>query len=312
MIFRSDGLTARLLAAFVLAFGWSNAADAEGGFGDSLLVLISGGMRGRAEGCGCSGGSLGGLDRRATVVRELVGAAPYVGVDCGAILDLDPEGGRTRSHCSIAGLARQGLKVIGATSRDLFYGPNFLRDAAHHAGVTVVSANLTVFARPATRLFDEWAHFELQGAQIAVTSLCAPAPARTGGQPESWTAVTPDSLLPSLQASIPPHAACVVLLTDLDEAALRRLLNQSDLFDVAVTSSRQTFTATPFRVGRCVVIHPEADGRSVDALVIPRSGRAAEGRHIRLPVTLRAPADAATADWLKECLGKGQTSKLSH
>jgi len=289
--------TFRLITLACLGLLCSQAVCAED-FGDSLVIVISGGLRGRVNGCGCSSGPEGGLDRRVTLFRGLFGDSQPVGLDCGAILDLDPEGGIARSRCMIAGLAREGLQVVGVSGRDLYYGAKFLKDAADRAGISLVSANLT--EPNGGTPFPMWQTVSVNGSLIAVTSLCEPLPRMAA--PGSISSTAPDSALKNLNNSVPPGVALRVLLTDMAEASLRSLLISTDLFDVALTCSRQVFSATPFQSGKCMVIHPEPDGRSLEVLTLPRAGPASQGRVIRLPVTRSTLSDQATLKWLEECL----------
>jgi hypothetical protein len=92
-----------------------------------------------------------------------------------------------------------------------------------------------------------------------------------------------------------------LLLTDFDEAELRKLLLSTDLFGVAVTCSRQIYSATPFVVGKCLIDHPEPDGRSVEALILPPDDPS-NGRQLSGIIEIRTPADTETTEWLKRCL----------
>ncbi len=282
---------------FLLAMLFAGSAVAEERFGDSLVVVVSGGLRGRAAGCGCSAGPQGGLDRRATLLNRMLGSVLPIGFDCGGVLDLDPEGGMQRSRCTIAGLARQGVKVLGVTSRDLYYGPKFLRDATDKSGVILVSGNLhDETGRPA---FPTWSVVESNGLKLSVTSLCQSIPALS--VPGGMSAAPMDSTLLSLRGSKPASDICF-LLTDLGEAELRSLLLTTDLFNVAITSSRQIFTATPFSVGHCLVYHPEPDGRAAELLILPGLNPS-NGRALKEAITLNTPPDPETEKWLKDCLG---------
>ncbi len=273
-------------------------------FGDSLIIVYSGGLRGRAEGCGCSSGPQGGLDRRTTLLKQNLGDAPYFALDCGGILDLDPEGGMIRSRCTISGLARENLKAIAVSSRDLFYGTKFLSEVAKQTGVKLLSFNI---ARPndaSKSYYDQWMVIETGGKVVAVTGLTMPLQPRGGVATESWITLSPDSVFGLINNSRPANADITILLTDLDEATLRRFLQKTALFDFAFTSSSQVFSATPFEIGKCFVQHPENNGRSFEVVIIPPDGKASGARFLRLPIARTTPVDSETAAWLKECLGK--------
>ncbi len=278
-------------------------------FGDSLVVVFTGGMRGRADGCGCSSGPQGGLDRRATLLRQSLGDAPTIALDCGGILDLDPEGGLAKSRCTISGLAREGLRAISVSSRDLFYGTKFLGEVAGKTGVKLLSLNIVHSPDTGKPFYDRWMVIDFAGKSVAVTGVSQPVQPRSGIEPGEWISLPPDSLYPLLAATHPVNADLTILLTDLDEASLRRFLDKTTLFDLAFTSSLQVYSATPFEVGKCLVQRPDNDGRSFEAVIIPASGDATNSRFIRSPITKTVPADPATSDWLRECLGKSSAKK---
>lgn len=261
-------------------------------------------MRGRAEGCGCSSGPQGGLDRRTTLLKQSLGDSPYFALDCGGILDLDPDGGTARSKCTISGLAREGLKAIAVSSRDLFYGTKFLEKVAEESRVKLLSLNLVATTDHRRNLFVPWMSIEANGKKVLVTGLTLPVPIRSGVEQGSWVALSPDSILTKVDTSKIADASLVILLTDLDEASLRRFLLNTSVFDIAITSSQQVYSATPFRVGDCLVLHPDNDGRSFEAISIPADGDVFSSRLLHQPITRTTASDPTTAAFLKECLAK--------
>ncbi len=273
-------------------------------FGDSLVVVYTGGMRGRANGCGCNSGPEGGLDRRTTLLKQQLGDASYIALDCGGILDLDPEGGMYRSKCTIRGLAREELKAIAVSSRDLFYGTKFLSDVASETGVKLLSCNIVLNADKSKSLYDRSLTISFGGREIIVTGLTLPVQPRSGIEQGSWTALAPDSIHEQLDSARLSEADLSILLTDLDEASLRRFLQTTDAFDIALTSSPQVYSATPFKIGTCIVLHPDNSGRSFEAMIVPPYGDLAGIRLIRQPISRTTPPDPETAKWLEDCLGK--------
>lgn len=264
-------------------------------------MVYTGGLRGRINGCDCSSGFEGGIDRRVTLLNRSLGDANYLALDCGGILDLDPEGGLARSRCMISGLARQKLQAIGVGARDLFYGIKFLSAAASESDVELLSLNIMNARNPTLPLFRQWQVFEWGEHSVAVTAISASIQSR-GGESGSWIVIPPDSLHPVIEATQPPGEHITILLTDLDEPSLRRFLNNSPLFDFVFTSSSQVYSATPFLVGKCLVEHPSNSGRSFDALIAPLYSPPASSRFIHQPVTPSTPPDPETTRWVKSCL----------
>lgn len=285
---------------------------------DSLSVIITGSMRGRATGCGCKVGLIGGLPRRQTLLtekfgseRDKTGGFP-LGIDCGRMFDLNPEGGSYSSSCTLNGLSKQGLKAIGVTPRDLFYGTDFLRNIADSADVTLVSANL-ISGDTRDLLFDKWAVVDAKSAEgktfrIAITSLIAYHPGQeyVAGL-RSWMVAHPDSVLASLTDSA-PSADLHFLTTDMKEDDLRTFLIGLDLFDFVLTSNRQVFTPSPFQVDSVIVVNPSNDGRTVDGLTFhigdSSDDLADSFTWFSYPVGRELTEDPETLKWLNGCLGR--------
>lgn len=266
---------------------------------NDVSVIISGSYRGRVDGCRCQGNYSGGLPRYVNLLQEELGSETLVGLDCGQILDLDFEGGRERSRCTIFGLAKTGLKVIGVAPRDLFYGVDFLRQTADSAEIELVSANL-IDAETGLPLFKRWIMISVKGINLAVTSLVNFQPGRRYTLPIGWTTVSPDSVIDELLKLKPEGADYTALLTDMAESDLRVFLTTYPQFDLAFTSSRKVYTPSPFKVEQCLVAHPEADGRYLSWIEIKQDSVDFHSR----PLSNDLPEDKDTAKWLGKCLGR--------
>ncbi|MDP8228531.1 MAG: hypothetical protein P9M15_03665 [Candidatus Electryoneaceae bacterium] len=287
---------------------------------DSLTIIVTGSVRGRVDECACPGSLVGGLGRRATVmaehfpIRTGIAEQSPIGLDCGRFLDIDPQGGRIASQCMIRGLAKFGLKVMGPVPLDLFYGVNFLRSIADSAGVTLVSANL-INSASSDLIFQQWAVVtdRLTSTKLAVTSLVKfHSGQRFTGGLDTWTVISPDSVIGDLSASI-PEADFIVLLTDMSEFTLMEFLQDVTIFDLVITSSRNVDTASPFSIGRTVVVHPSPDGRTVDGIIISLddSGVALNERirWFSYPVSRGISPDETFSPWLDGCLGRRQVGR---
>ncbi len=272
---------------------------------DSLVISITGCFRGRAEGCGhCLVGPRGGLERRVTLAKQHFKNFPVVGLDCGQILDLDPLGGEQRSRCTIIGLAKLGLRVIGPTARDMFYGMKMFVRWADEAKVKLISANI-VSTDKEEPIFPIWDTIKIKDKVLAITSMAEMRMGIKMDQPSGWKLLAPDSALKNIISTKPQIADICILLTDISEADLRRLLKDQNCFDLVFTSSRQVFTGNPFNIGNAIVYHPEPDGRALDAMVLPLSNlNPHSARTIFENIKIETPSDSATARWLGECLGR--------
>jgi len=267
---------------------------------NGVSVIISGSYRGRVDGCRCQGNYSGGLARYVSLLHEEFSTENPVGLDCGRILDLDFEGGRERSRCTIFGLAKTGLKVIGVAPRDLFYGVDFLRQTADSAEIELVSANL-IDAETNKPLFGNWTLVSANGIILAVTSLVSYQPGRRYTLPIGWTTVSPDSVINDLIEQKPAGADYAILLTDMAESELRVFITSYPQFDMAFTSSRKVYTPSPFNVEQCMVAHPEADGRFLSWIEFKEDKKI---EFFSRPLSDNLPEDKYTAKWLGKCLGR--------
>lgn len=270
-----------------------------------VKVVISGSYRGRVDGCRCPGKVTGGLGRHAEMMSEIFPGQAPVGLDCGAILDLDWEGGELRSRCAIHGMARLGLKVIGVVPRDLFYGVDFLRSIADSAHITLVSANL-IAASTNQLLFKPWTTISIENTNLFVTSLANYQPDRRYNIPVGWTRCSPDSVIGELIASIPPEIDYTVLLTDMSENDLRCFLTDYTVFDLALTSSRLVYTESPFKVCNTYVANPEADGRFISWIELEDEKPV---KFQKVPLHNKARQNPVIMKWLEECLGRDVLQK---
>ncbi len=268
-------------------------------------------------GCGCKVGLIGGIPRRHTLMTDKFGnqdgAGEFpIGIDCGRLFDLNPEGGKLSSRCTLYGLSKLGLRVLGVTPRDIFYGIGFLRDIADSASVTLVSANL-ISGDSGELLFDRWTILDAKTSsgrtfKIAVTSLIAYHPGQeyVAGL-RSWMVAHPDSMLDSLRDSM-PDADLHFLTTDMKEHDLRSFLIGVDLFDFVLTSNRQVFTPSPFQVDSVIVLNPSNDGRTVDGLTFQineDTGKLSDNFiWFSYPVGRGLAEDVETLKWLNGCLGR--------
>ena len=268
--------------------------------GQDAVIVVSGAYRGRIDGCDCPGGLTGGLARRAQLLHDLFPDRIPLGLDCGGILDLDPEGGLAKSRCAIFGLAKQGLKIMGVAPRDLFYGVKFLKSRADSAGITAVSANL-IDARKGEPLFKPWVAVSVGDARLAVTSLVNYQAGRRYTAPIGWTRCPPDSVLDDLLAAIPDTVDFIILLTDMGVEPLRRILDSHPVFDLVVSSSRRFSRTSSLLIGETFIVRPAPDGRALNHVVLHRDAATEFFTH-SLPGELAK--DPSTALWLQDCLGR--------
>ena len=270
---------------------------------NETVILVSGGFRGRVEGCsGCPSGSSGGFGRRATVMKEIFSDYMPVSVDCGGILDLDPEGGMNASRCTFFGLAQMGLKVLGVMPRDMFYGIEFLKSTADSSGVTLVSGNI-IEAATEEPLFEIWATVSSGNKRFAVASLANYQQGRKYVAPIGWTITHQDSVIQHLAATIPQNIDYTILLTNMGEGSIREFIGKYPYFNLVLTSSRQFYTESHFLLEEILVAHPKPDGQSIDWVVF-HNDTPPRFKTRLLPQSIKV--NPKTNEWLHDCLGRKQ------
>ena len=269
---------------------------------DSLRIFITGSFRGRIGGCVCPGGGYGGLDRRQTLLTNRYNNVDYFSLDCGGFQDLDPDGGKQASLCTILGLKKMGLKAVFVGMRDLFYGEKFLRSLSDSAGVPLISANLIDNKTGITR-FLPWFEIEFSDKILAITGFAEHLSERRFPGPGNINTVAPDSVLNKIRQTIPEKADVVIMLTDMSESNLQSFLPLFSELDIVFTSSRKIDSISPFEIAGITVVKPMRDGGSLDGVVIssPSNGEI-QTRVIKEVLKERVKPDPGTKKWLNECL----------
>ncbi len=90
---------------------------------DTLTVFITGNTLGELKPCGCSGGQLGGFDRR-SVVFNSVPADHRLIVDTGSLVRSDSRQDLIKFNISIQALSILNYNVVNLTAKDIEIGRN--------------------------------------------------------------------------------------------------------------------------------------------------------------------------------------------
>lgn len=299
MTLRAFGCLFVIMSGLIGAFAPTAVSASET---DSLTIFISGSFRGRVGGCECPGGGYGGIDRRWAAIKNQFQGIDYFGLDCGGFLDLDPEGGRQASLCTLLGLERMGLKAAFVGMRDLFYGAKFLRTISDSAHVPLISANL-VNSETGLGVFESWVELEHSGKRFAITGIAEHQPERRFPGPGNIISVSPDSMLSQIRETIPENADIVILLTDMSEADLRLFLPKFAELDIVFTSSRKIDSTSPFEIAGITVVKPMRDGGALDGVIIPLAPKdKLQFRVFQTILTESIEPDLETKKWLDGCL----------
>jgi len=283
--------------------------ESTGSPSDSLTMLITGGLRGKLNECACPSAKRGGIARRATLMRQLFQNNQPLGVDCGQLLDLDPEGGRMRSACAILSLGRLGTEVSLVATRDLFYGVDFIKDVADSADIDLVCANI-IDGSTGKTIFPKWIELEYRDVTLAFTGLTQHFPHKRIPGMDSWMTAPIDSALKYIKASIPSNAERIILLTDMSESELNELIPTFPELDIVFTSSRRVYTPSPIVVNSTLIVRPQPDGSFLEGIVIPISEKTTtSNRFITHPLNASIASDIEFEGWLENCQKRQFTFK---
>jgi hypothetical protein len=221
---------------FALAVGglaWVTRAEpgaASQGPPDSITVWVTGCTLGSLRPCGCSGGQLGGIERRASLLRGGPSSHRLV-VDTGHWIRQEQEQDLIKARILVRALQLLNYDVICLAAKDVEVAQmlGLAGEMAAAGGVITQDAAGAGIAVP--KVFEK--SFELDGRRISVhvratdaqglvTQLGDPALAGSEGPDDVdlYVVDSPDGP-PDVSTAAPARATCVIYAADSDEPRLR-------------------------------------------------------------------------------------------
>jgi len=91
--------------------------------GDSFTVFFTGNELGALKPCGCSGGQLGGFDRRSAILNAVPEDKRFL-IDTGSFVDSDSEQDMIKYHVIIQALQLLGYDLVNLVEQDIEIGRN--------------------------------------------------------------------------------------------------------------------------------------------------------------------------------------------
>jgi len=197
-----------------------------------------------------------------------------------------------------------GLQAAFVGTRDLFYGVTFIRETTDSAGIELVCANL-IDGSSGDTIFNSWITLSHNDKRLAITGLAEHLTGRRIPGFGSWTTVPPDSVINQLRKSLPQNPDLIIMLTDMRESELRRILPSFPEVQLVFTSSRRVITPSPFSIDSAIVVRPMLDGGAVDGVVLPFDWSVSmEINHFSLPLNDEILPDVEMRDWIEECMDR--------
>lgn len=265
----------------------SVAADAA----QSVTLVYSGNLDGELEPCGCTAeGDLGGIRRRATMIRRLRGEdANLFLVSSGGLLSGFAANGRLTNEFILKGLSQIGYDAVGLQWDDLQYGTKFLKTAplpwvASNWLDKTFSYERRVRHGKVTAAFFSW-----------VDPRTAPQKAMKGDHSRVRNA--PADLIKRIAAAR-RDGALVVVTTTLSLKDAQKLLPMKDIDILLIHPDNENF-GKPQRLGKTLVLQPGSRGMRLGRvdLKLDGGGRIVSWKHkvIALPKTV--PDDPGLKGW---------------
>jgi len=279
-------------------------ADAHAG-GASLTFLITGEQMGRLGPCGCTEETVGGLTRRATLLRLLRNQAPgdVILLDNGGLVF---EAGRQQElkyEVSLRAMAEMQYDVAGVGFKDVSLSMSLIEAAAIDSPFPILASNLT----------DPHDDFPLArsaaietagGARVGVLAILG---SRFKDELDMMAAdaqlLDPLAVLPGLVAELSPRVDLIVLLSHAPLEETRRILQEVEGVHVAVTGY---LVEKPFEepelVGDCLLLGTGLYGKWIAKLSVTLDDRGRILSHAYSPVFIdgRYPEDPEIVDILED------------
>jgi len=232
---------------------------------DDIVLFFTGNVLGALKPCGCSGGQLGGLERRTSIFATAPAANRLI-VDTGALIQGDGEQDLIKFRIMFEAFRLLGYDAVHLTARDVETAGNLgiLADGEKPFGVIAARGQGTGVSRSFAKQFTAGDHtisvnivaFDAQAGQIDQTA---------GLFPDGDAARTINVLIvgdyeghapQDILRGVPSTVDCVICPSDSDEP---RLLSEPDARPLAFTVGRfgryvsRVTVAVPAQRGRLSV-----------------------------------------------------------
>jgi 2',3'-cyclic-nucleotide 2'-phosphodiesterase (5'-nucleotidase family) len=239
---RSASLLACLFLLLPLVVGCRDASPEPA---RSVLLAVTGNAAGEIAHCDCPEDAVGGLARRAAYLRHLRDQSlnRLLVVEAGNFLYAPAATDATAETARAALIGqvynRLDYDVAFFSARDYAFGLDPMTAAMQHMGRPVVSANVVNEAKLLWR--DSWT-VQRGGLKIVFLGVNAPIPAPDQAVTR-WQVTAPAAALAEPLPRLRRQADLVILLTDLQPAALNDLLDQVRGVDFVLRSDNDPLPA---------------------------------------------------------------------
>jgi len=193
---------------------------------DELVVFITGNELGELQPCGCSGGQLGGFDRRAAILNSASPSKRLI-VDAGLLVEEADEQGLIKFNVIVQALGMLGYDVVNLAEKDIEIGSNLRLLEGISSVFNVITAqndtDVNVPARFTRQLALQGqtvnitvAAFDAEYGQIEQISELFP-PRRDGQNVNILVLIRCDTAIIDSISSKLPHVDCLICPAETDE-----------------------------------------------------------------------------------------------
>ena len=235
-----------------------------------VVLLYTGDTQSFLEVCGCADNQLGGIARRATMVRDLRRSHPdALLLDAGGLFAGDTVLDQLRCKIHLNAMKAMRYDVANAGVGELRFGQAFFETMRDSGGVPFASANLEV---DGVRMGAETRILNAGDVRVGIVGVAGEREREAHGMAMGASRLhLPDGVevaLDGIEAAIAKAsraADLVVVLSDLDRDSERELIRQNAEIDVVI-STRSNETAQ--RVGNALLLGTQAQGKAIGQAVL--------------------------------------------
>jgi 5'-nucleotidase len=282
---------------FLLAAPAADAAD--------LTMLYNASVRAELHDCGCKKLPLGGLARRAALIKDIASdGRELLLIDAGNLMG-DPTQDTFAQSVFVAGqTAAMGYSVIGVGPFEFGNGIEAVSSVAAASGLEFVSANLIVDGEYP---FAPWKVVERGGVRFGLISVVDPGYDRAPWNERENGMLIEDPAL-ALQRELPRlHKNCdvVVLLSNMETSAgtldLLRQLESGLKVDIVVEGSVSRQYEQPAKLGESLILAANARGKYLGQLDMVIDGGSIQSTETEIhQLKLELPVDEEMAAQVDE------------
>lgn len=240
------------------AWPWALPGGKAAAPGRQITLAYTSNVEGFLDTCGCRADTDGGLDRRATLLRDLRAREPaLLALDAGNFLSTAVGERQRRAQTLIAAMNLMGYDALNLAGDDLALGDDGLRMLRASARFPLLSANLRAEAAEP----EPYLQRQMGDLQVAVLGLASPPPGATAGIAEDPLA-TAARLVPHLRG----EADLVIVLGHLDVPTATRLAREVAGVDVVIAGQSPLVSSPPWWEGSTLIAHGGLRGERVGLL----------------------------------------------